>query len=101
MPSANRVQVNYDELLVLKDRFARASDTVNTMLSNITRRMDVLENTWVGRGRDTFFSEMQSDVLPAINRLINALNQASAEIQRTSDQARQAEEGAAGYFRQG
>lgn len=99
MPSANKVQVDFDELLVIKDRFARASDTVNTMLSNITRRMDVLENTWSGRGRDAFFNEMQSDVLPAINRLINALNQASAEIQRTADHARQAEEGAANYFR--
>jgi WXG100 family type VII secretion target len=101
MPSAPRVQLNFDELFVLKDRFARASDTVNTMFSNITRRMDVLDSTWTGRGREAFFAEMQGEVLPAVQRLISALNQASAELQRSADQGHQAEEAAAAHFRQG
>lgn len=101
MPSAPKVQLNFDELFVLKDRFARASDTVNTMFSNITRRMDVLDSTWTGRGRDSFFNEMQGEVLPAVQRLISALNQASSELQRSADQGHQAEDSAAGFFRRG
>jgi WXG100 family type VII secretion target len=101
MPAANKVQINYDEIFVLKDRFARAADTVNTMLTNISRRMDVLDSTWTGHGRNAFFLEMQGDVLPAVNRLISALNQASSEIQRTADQGHQAEESAAAHFRRG
>ena len=99
MPT-NKVQLNYDELSAIRDRFSRQADAVNQMQQNIRGKMDVLQSGgWIGRGANAFFQEMDNDVLPAVQRLQNAMAQAASEVQRLCDQARAAEESAANLFR--
>jgi WXG100 family type VII secretion target len=101
MPAANKVQLNYEEVFGIRDRFARQADVVNTMMQTVRSKMDVLQNGgWIGHGADAFFQEMQNEVLPGVQRLQSALTQASSELQRMSDHAREIEEAAAAVFRQ-
>jgi WXG100 family type VII secretion target len=100
MPASNKIQLNYEEIFGVRDRFSRQADVINTMMQNISSKLDVLQNGgWIGRGAEAFFQEMQNDVLPGVRRLQGALAQASSELQRMSDHAREIEEAAGAIFR--
>src|SRR6185503_8318252 len=61
---------------------------------------DVLEEgDWLGTGADKFYQEMNSQVLPTVARLAQALEQASATTKQISRIMKQAEGEAASLFK--
>ncbi|MCB0202723.1 MAG: WXG100 family type VII secretion target, partial [Anaerolineae bacterium] len=61
--------------------------------------MDELKGGWEGRGSNAFFSEMQGEVLPAVNRLRQAMQEASRITRQIAQTVKQAEEEASSPFK--
>jgi WXG100 family type VII secretion target len=97
---SDEIRADYDQLESVAARLAHQSEAIQSMQQKIRGSMSKLENGgWIGRGSDAFFNEMNSVVLPAGQRLQNALQQASQDTKTIVQTIKQAEEEAAGPFR--
>jgi WXG100 family type VII secretion target len=98
---AGKVQLNYDDLLGIRERFSRNGDVVSQMIQNLRAKMDVLENGgWVGRGAQAFYNEMHNEVLPALERLRAAQGDHTVQqLQAIIDRGHAAEEQAGNLFK--
>ena len=96
----DEIRADYDRLEQLANQFANQSQAIQQMLQNVRGAMDPLQGGgWIGRGSDAFFSEMQSEVLPASQRLQEALDEASRVTKQIVQTVKQAEEEASSPFR--
>lgn len=94
------IQARYDVLTNVANRFGSQAQANELMLSRVQQSMRSLESGgWHGRGSAAFFGEMNSDVLPALQRFISALQQAQIVTVRIGAIIKQAEEEAAQPFR--
>jgi WXG100 family type VII secretion target len=97
---ADQVRADYEQLAQVASQFSNQAEVVQEMLEKIRSSMDKLENDgWVGRGSDAFFSEMQNEVIPATQRLIQVLGEASRATNDISQTMQQADEEASAPFR--
>lgn len=93
------VSAAYDQLDEVASNFQNQSQSMSEMLSAIKSSMDELRPNWIGRGSTAFFQEMESEMLPAAQRLIEALNEGNAVTREISQTMKQAEEEASSPFR--
>lgn len=93
------IQAQYDVLSNVAERFGSQAQANEAMASRVQLAMRALEDSWQGRGSTAFFREMNSDMLPALRRLVGALQQAQTVTARISEIVRHAEEEAAQPFR--
>lgn len=97
---ADEIRADYEQLEQLAARFNSQSQAVQQMLQKVRGSMGKLESDgWIGRGSDAFFSEMQSEVLPASQRLQQALEEAARTTQSIVSTVKQAEDEASSRFR--
>jgi WXG100 family type VII secretion target len=96
---ADEVKVNPDELADVQREFQNQSMSIQDMLQKTRQSMDQLEPDWVGLGSDAFFEEMQGEVLPAVQRLQQALEQAGMVTGEILNIFQQADEEASSPFR--
>lgn len=96
---ADVVQAQYDALDEIVSNFDNQSQAMEQMLSSIKSSMDQLKPNWIGRGSEAFFQEMESEMIPAAQRLIEGLAEGSACTRDLSQQMKQAEEEAASPFK--
>jgi WXG100 family type VII secretion target len=97
---ADEIRADYDRLEQVANQFANQSQAVGQMLQSVRGSMDPLEGGgWIGRGSDAFFEEMNSEVLPASQRLQEALDEASRVTKQIIQTVKQAEEEASSPFR--
>jgi WXG100 family type VII secretion target len=62
-------------------KFQSEADELNQLLGQTRNKIGTLRSSgWVGRGSDQFYNEMESLVLPAVQRLVAALNAASNQV---------------------
>jgi WXG100 family type VII secretion target len=95
-----RIRADYDQLGQVAQRFGIASDAAATTLKSLQQNVQVLEGgDWVGEGARAFYQEMSQSVLPAMKRLIHALQAAQQATQAISREMKQAEDAAAAVFR--
>lgn len=95
----DEIQADYEQLEQVSSRFNNQSQAIQQMLQRVKSSMDKLEGGgWIGRGSDSFFNEMQDEVLPASTRLQDALAQAGQLTQQIAQTVRTAEEEAGGLF---
>jgi WXG100 family type VII secretion target len=71
------------------------------MLQQVRCSMDKLKSDWIGRGSEAFFSEMDGEVLPAVVRLQQALQQANQVSKEIVQTMQQADEEASSPFKSG
>lgn len=96
---AKVIQANYPELDNIAALFSQQSDETTNLFQSIQRHLELLQRYgWVGKGAEAFYDEMQQEVLPAMRRLTNALNDASLSTQRVQKLLRDAEDEAARLF---
>ena len=96
----DEIKADYDRLEQLASRFTNQSQAIQQMLQSVRGSMDPLESGgWVGRGSDAFFSEMNGEVLPASERLQQALEEASRVTKHIIQTVKQAEEEASSAFK--
>ncbi|MCB9420414.1 MAG: WXG100 family type VII secretion target [Ardenticatenaceae bacterium] len=94
------IRVDYEALQKIADKFGQQSENTASMLQTVQGTMDPLEGGgWVGRGSDAFFNEMNSDILPAVQRLVEALAQAQTVSKQIHDLMQKADEEASSGFR--
>ncbi|HID51623.1 MAG TPA: WXG100 family type VII secretion target, partial [Anaerolineae bacterium] len=99
---AEVIRVDYEALAKIAARFGQQSEAIEEMLQMVRGAMTPLQNGgWVGRGSDAFFAEMESDILPAVRRLADALSQASEVSRQIGDVLQGAEDEACSPFRVG
>lgn len=96
----DEIRADYDRLEQVASQFANQSQAIQQMLQKVHGSMDPLESGgWIGRGSDAFFSEMQSEVLPATERLQQALDEANRVTKQIVQTVRHGEEEACSPFR--
>ncbi|MFZ2489050.1 MAG: WXG100 family type VII secretion target [Anaerolineae bacterium] len=96
------IQAQYDTLNAVARRFGDQAEASSQMLAGVRRAMQPLQaGAWQGRGSTAFFNEMTGELLPALNRLVAALQQAQTVTTDIARLVRAAEEEAAQPFRGG
>lgn len=97
---APRIRAHYDDLEAIRNKFAQQADQIRQMSQNIRSRMEVMrDGAWIGEAATAFYDEMDSEVFPAVERLINALDQASQATRAIGDRFQQAEQDGSARFR--
>lgn len=71
------IQADYNALASVASRFGNQARSNQELLARVRQAMQPLESGgWQGRGSAAFFNEMNGQVLPAVQRLTAALDQA-------------------------
>ena len=91
-------QCTYDQMEVIANSFTTQSDVVQQMLENLRNHMEDLKPDWIGLGSDAFFNEMESEVIPALQRLIQALEDGAQLTTRVRQSIETAEQQASAQF---
>ncbi|HFD86915.1 MAG TPA: WXG100 family type VII secretion target [Gammaproteobacteria bacterium] len=98
---AEEIRADYQQLQEITSRFNNQSQAIQEMLQRVRNSMSKLEDGgWIGRGSDAFFNEMNGEVLPAVERLRQALEEAARATSQIAQIMRQAEEEASARFQQ-
>jgi WXG100 family type VII secretion target len=95
---SDEIRADYDQLEQVAHRFASQSQSVQDTLQRVRGSMETLRGGWMGRGSDAFFSEMESEVLPATQRLQEALDTANQVTRMIVQIMQQADEEASQPF---
>jgi WXG100 family type VII secretion target len=96
----DRIEADYDQLEQIASRFGNQAQEMQQMMQNVRSSMGNLESGgWEGRGSEAFFAEMNSEVLPASERLQQALEEADRVTRMIMQMVQQAEEEASSVFR--
>lgn len=96
---ADHVEINYDEMADIAQSFDQQGEEAGQMLRAILSQVDNLRaGGWAGQGANAFFAEMDDLILPALNRLVSALQQAADVARATAYQFGEAEQEAAHLF---
>lgn len=93
------IQAQYDALEQIAGRFGQQAEASAQVHSRLRQSARSLQEGWEGRGSVAFFGEMNRDVLPAVQRLANALSGAQATTRYIRQVLQAAEEEAARPFR--
>jgi WXG100 family type VII secretion target len=97
---SDEIRADYDRLEQVAGKFANQAQAVQQMLQQVRGSMDPLEGGgWIGKGSDSFFNEMNSEVLPANERLQQALEEAERVTKQIIQTVKQAEEDASSPFK--
>ena len=97
--SAPTVRTDFDALQKIATTFRKESDNIKQMLKRIKQAMSTLQGgDWVGEGANKFYAEMNDSVLPSLQRLAAALDEAGATTERIGRTMKQAEDEAARLF---
>ena len=98
----NVIRVDYNALEKIAASFVEQSESIAYLLQCVRGAVTPLEHGgWMGQGAEAFFSEMDSDVLPAVLRLREALRQAGDVSQQICNLMQDADEEASAGFRSG
>ncbi len=97
---APKVRANYDALKQISEEFCREAEAIGRLVRANERAKQRLEaGDWLGQGARSFYAEMDSDVLPKMRRLVNALEEASRTTMTIGQVMHRAEDEAARVLR--
>lgn len=97
---AEEIRADYPQLQQVAATFSKQATAINQMRQQVKKSMGNLQGNWVGKGSEAFFSEMSDKVLPAADRLFQALQEAAKITRQMAQTVQQAEEDAAAPFKQ-
>jgi len=93
------IQVDHDQMASISQRFGDQSDQVRAQYDKIMHQLDVLkQGAWIGQNADKCFEIMEGTLLPAVQRLSKALDQASSTTREVAKMMRDADEETKGLF---
>ena len=99
MPSP-KVRSDYEQLAAIAQQFQQQSERSNQTLQALRQNMNTLQSgDWIGKGATAFYQEMDSAIVPSMQRLVAALNRASISTRQIAQLMKQAEMEAAGVLR--
>lgn len=98
--SAPRVRSDYAQLAQIAQTFGTAAAQHRALLHQLTQAKNVLQGgEWLGLGANKFYTELEILVFPALQRLIDSLQQTQQATTQMSQVLKQAEADAAACFR--
>ncbi len=84
--SADITQVDYEALEEINGRFRYQAEDIFVLLRRLRQKMYDLQNSgWIGRGSQAFYAEMEYDVLPAVQKLAESLDEAGMTVEKLMD----------------
>ncbi|HLF03072.1 MAG TPA: WXG100 family type VII secretion target [Anaerolineales bacterium] len=93
------VRSDHDQLKQIQSTFSKKADDINQMNQNIKSCLQTLEGgDWIGKGATAFFQEMNSSIMPALQKLQRALGEASRVTQQISQVMQDAENETSNVF---
>lgn len=96
---AGTVQVNYDEMQGIIKLLQQEENELRALLQQTKGKVESLHgNQWVGQGADKFFQEMEGTVLPAMGRMVYALDVAGNVAKQIINTIHNADEGTKSFF---
>jgi WXG100 family type VII secretion target len=97
---SDQVRADYDALSEVANRFGQEADRMKQVAGRLGHGADNLHRTsWIGKGAEAFYREMETEILPAFRRLENALKEASTVTKAISKLFQDAEQEAAGVVK--
>lgn len=97
---ALRIRGHYEELSTISKKFARQASDVQQSIRRLKQQLEGLRSgDWIGVGADKFYREMDSEVMPSMNRLAKALELASSTTRQIIKVLQTAENDAARILR--
>jgi WXG100 family type VII secretion target len=92
------VQVQYDNVAANAAKLSQESANITDAFQQLAQAVQNLNGEWVGEGGDAFFVEMEGDILPAMQRLIEALSAGGNTLSQVGSRFQAVEqEGAAAF----
>ncbi len=89
---ADKTIVDYEQLREFAKKFANEGEILAQLTSQIRQSVHNLKGEWIGAGSDAFFDEMETELLPALKRLHEAMTFSGATVNNISKIYRTAEE---------
>jgi WXG100 family type VII secretion target len=97
---ASEIRVQYDDIATIAMSFNHRGEQTQQLLKELRRQQGVLEDgVWLGSGAQAFFAEMNTHIVPTMNGLIQAFEQAAGTTRQVQELLHQAEADAAALFR--
>jgi WXG100 family type VII secretion target len=96
---ADEIRADYQQLQQVATQFSKQATAINQMRAQVKRSMNALHGNWIGKGSESFFSEMNDKVMPGTERLYKALQEASKITKQIAQTMKQAEDDAAAPFK--
>lgn len=98
--TASTFRANYDELKQAQNTFNQNAGAIASMNQNLKAQLETLQGgDWIGEAATKFYQEMDSSVMPSLNRLQKALQEAGRITHQIATLVKQAEDDAAGVFK--
>jgi len=92
-------RVHYDEMSAIVKSFRTEQQEIDALLKQTKSKVESLHNNqWVGQGAEKWFSEMEGTVLPAVQRLVNALGYAGDTAQKIHETIHKHDEETKSFF---
>jgi WXG100 family type VII secretion target len=92
-------KLNYDDMNSIVGKFKNEAQEIDALLKQTKGKVESLHNNqWVGQGSDKFFSDMEQLVLPAVARLVDALNHAADIAQKIAATIQQFDNDTKSFF---
>jgi WXG100 family type VII secretion target len=96
------IRAQYEELEAIALRFGWQAQHIQQLRRAIQQCVNTLQHgDWKGQGASSFFNEMDAEVLPALERLTSAMEQAQTAIRKIIDVFKQTEGQVAEQFKIG
>lgn len=94
------VRADYDQLTQTANQFGQQAEQVKRSLQQIKSQVDTLQGgDWLGTGAQAFYAEVNSQVVPTLNRLARALEAARTTTMQVLQVMKTAEDEAARHLR--
>jgi WXG100 family type VII secretion target len=95
-----KIRAGFDDLARTAKIFSQQAQSTRQTLQKINSALSALQGgDWVGKGANQFYAEMERVILPAINRLIEALEGAGTLLGKIDKLMHQAEDEASALFK--
>lgn len=92
------IEINYDMIATIKSRFSNKSQEIERTRQLLENHInDLRAGEWKGNGATAFYTEMDELLLPALNRLVQALTEAENSMQIIANEFQIAEEEASPF----
>ena len=95
----NRMRADYDQMPKLSKGFEREAANVKRSIDSLKRTIEVLKGgDWFGEGATAFYREMETQVMPSMQRLLAVLEMAARITQAIERRFHEMEESITGLF---
>jgi len=95
---SNILALNYDEALLFTKQFRDEGEDIVQLYSNTRQRMHLLRDEWSGEAAEVFYEEMESELLPALQRISMALFLCNEVLTKVMKIMLNADEETVGFF---